>query len=104
VVEELLEAFRLAFSDAAALDDELTFDAEFVVAPKVWDLVKESASVEAALEVELVAVALPDELVVLPALPLLDEVAPPPEPLLVYVEVPIEEALPPVRDVAEFAE
>jgi hypothetical protein len=103
VVEWLLEAFRLAFSDAAALDDELLFDAELLVSDEVWALVAASASVEAVLEVEFIPVAGPDEVVVLLALPLLDEVAPPPEPLLVYVELPVEEALPPVSDVAEFA-
>jgi hypothetical protein len=93
VVEELLEALRLAFSDADAVDDELLFEAEFSV----------SDAVSAALEVLAAVFALP--LVVLvedPPLaavrvsvevPPVDEVAPPPEALLVCDELPDDAAL-----------
>jgi hypothetical protein len=93
VVEWLLEAFRLAFSDLAEVDDELTFEAEFSV----------SADWLALLDVLAAVLALP--LVVLlddPPLaavrvsveePPVDEVAPPPEALLVCDELPDDAAL-----------
>ena len=89
----MLEAFRLAFSDSAEVDEELLFDAEFSV----------SDAVSAALEVLAAVLALP--LVVLvddPPLaavrvsvevPPVDEVAPPPEALLVCDELPDDAAL-----------
>jgi hypothetical protein len=89
----LLEALRLAFSDSAEVDEELTFDALFAV----------SDAVRAALEVLAAVLALP--LVVLvddPPLaavrvsvevPPVDEVAPPLEALLVCDELPDDAAL-----------
>jgi hypothetical protein len=102
VVEWLLEAFRLAFRDSAEIDDELLFDALFALSDAVRAALEASVSVWAALVVALLADALPEEVVVLLALPLLEEVLPPLDPLLVNVELPVDEALPPVRDVAVF--
>ena len=93
VVEWLLEAFRLAFRDSAEVDDELRFDAAFAL----------SDAVSAALEVPAEVLALP--LVVLDddpplaavrvsvELPPVDEVAPPPEALLVCDELPDDAAV-----------
>jgi len=93
VVEELLEAFRLAFSDLAAVSDSDLFEAEVLV----------SADWLALLDVLAAVLALP--LVVLlddPPLaavrvsvevPPVDEVAPPPEALLVCDELPDDAAL-----------
>jgi hypothetical protein len=79
----LLEVVRLAFSDLAEVSAELLFDDELLASFEVWALVAASVSVEEALEVEFIPVAGPDDVVVLLALPLLDEVLPPLAPLLV---------------------
>jgi hypothetical protein len=77
------DAFRLAFSAAAAFADALRFAAEFSVSDAVIALLEVFAAVLAVLLVELEAEAGPEVLRELVAVPLLDEVAPPLVPLLV---------------------
>jgi hypothetical protein len=93
---ELLEAavFRLAFSDAAAFADELLFDEAFSVSA---DWLALFAVFEAVLELPPVALVDVPLLVVerLSApLPTVDDVAPRLVPLLLFDELPIDEALP----------
>ena len=94
MVEWLLEAFRLAFSDAAAVADELLFDAEFSVSADwlalfaVFEAVSEWALVELLADPLLVV-----ERVSVP-LPTVEEVAPRLVALLLFDEVPADAALP----------
>lgn len=93
---ELLEAevFRLAFSDAAAFDAEFTFDAElsleadwlalFAVVEAVWELPLVELLAEPLLVVERLSAPVPT----------VDDVAPRLPELLLFVELPIDEALP----------
>lgn len=93
MVELLLEAFRLAFSDWAEVPDELTFDAEFSASADWLALLDVLAAVlEAPLVVllddpPLAAVRVSVEV------PPVAEVAPPPVALLVCAELPADAAL-----------
>jgi hypothetical protein len=92
VVEALLEALRLAFSDWAEVPDELTFDAEFSASADWLALLDVLAAVlEAPLVVllddpPLAAVRVSVEV------PPVAEVAPPPVALLVCAELPDDAA------------
>jgi hypothetical protein len=93
VVEELLEAFRLAFSDLAEVDDELTFEAEFSVSADWLALLDVLAAV---LEVPLVVLLADPPLAAVRVSveePPVAEVAPPPVALLVCDELPADPAL-----------
>lgn len=93
MVELLLEALRLAFSDWAEVPDELTFDAEFSASADWLALLDVLAAVlEAPLVVllddpPLAAVRVSVEV------PPVAEVAPPPVALLVCAELPADAAL-----------
>jgi hypothetical protein len=99
---ELLEAeaFRLAFSDAAAFADELLFDAAFSVSADWLALFAVSEAVWELALVELVA----DPLLVVERLsapvPTVEDVAPRLVPLLLFVELPIDEELPGLVELA----
>jgi hypothetical protein len=91
----LLEAeLVVAFADLAAFEDELTFDAELSLEADWLPLL---AVVEAVLELPLVEL-LAEPLLVVERLsapvPTVDDVAPKLVPLLLFVELPIDEALP----------
>jgi hypothetical protein len=94
VVVELSVVCRLAFSDLAEVSDSLLFDAELLVSDAVWELLAVSASVLELALVELLADAGPVVERLLVPLPAVDEVAPPPEALLVCDEVPFDTELP----------
>jgi hypothetical protein len=93
VVEWLLEAFRLAFSDAAAVADELLFDAEFSVSADWLALLDVLAAVLAVPFVVLLDDPPLAAVRVSVELPPVAEVAPPPEALLVCDELPDDAAL-----------
>jgi hypothetical protein len=84
----------VAFADLAAFEDELTFDAELWLEADWLPLL---AVVEAVLELPLVEL-LAEPLLVVERLsapvPTVDDVAPKLVPLLLFVELPIDEALP----------
>lgn len=91
----MLEAeLVVAFADLAAFEDELTFDAELWLEADWLPLL---AVVEAVLELPLVEL-LAEPLLVVERLsapvPTVDDVAPKLVPLLLFVELPIDEALP----------
>jgi hypothetical protein len=89
----LLEALRLAFSDLAEVDDELTFEAEFSVSADWWALL---AVLAAVLAVPLVVLDDDPPLAAVRVsveVPPVAEVAPPPEALLVCDELPDDAAL-----------
>jgi hypothetical protein len=93
VVEWLLEAFRLAFSDLAEVDDEVTFEAEFSVSADWLALLDVLAAVLAVPLVVLVDDPPLAAVRVSVEVPPVDEVAPPPEALLVCDELPDDAAL-----------
>jgi hypothetical protein len=100
---ELLEAevFRLAFSDAAAFADELLFDeallasadwlALFAVSEAVWELALVELLADPLFVVERLSAPLPT----------VDDVAPRLVPLLLFEELPIDEALPGLVEAAD---
>ena len=92
--EWLLEAVRLAFSDLAEVDEELLFDAEFSLS----DAVRAALDVLAAVLALPLVVLLADPLLVVERVsvevPVVVEVAPPPEALLLCDELPDDAALP----------
>jgi hypothetical protein len=94
VVEWLLEAFRLAFSDLAAVSDSDLFEDAVLVSADWLALLDVLAAV---LELPLV-VLVADPLLVVERvsveLPVVVDVAPPPEALLVCDELPADAALP----------
>jgi hypothetical protein len=93
VVEELLEVFRLAFSDLAEVSDSDLFDAEFSASADWLALLDVLAAV---LEVPLVVLLADPPLAAVRVsveAPAVDEVAPPPEALLVCDELPADAPL-----------
>ena len=99
----MLEALRLAFSDLAEVDDELTFDAELSVEADWWAWFAVSESVLEWALVELLA----DPLLVVERvsvpLPTVDDVAPRLVALLLFDEVPADAALPGLVEAADAA-
>jgi hypothetical protein len=93
VVEELLEAFKLAFSDLAAVSDSDLFEAELFVSADWLALLDVLAAVLALPLVVLLADPPLAAVRVSVEVPPVDEVAPPPEALLVCDELPDDPAL-----------
>ena len=103
MVEWLLEAFRLAFSDLAEVSDSDLFEAEVLFSA---DWLALFAVVEAVSEWALVELLADPFLVVerlLAPVPTVDDVAPRLVALLLFVELPTDEALPGLVEAAAAA-